>query len=323
MKNIITTICLFAFFSVGLYAQNTVYLNIEHYLGTEPFVLDQTATNNMGSTFAISRLEYYLSEMTIIHDGGQQTPVEDMYVLVDAASATSIELGTYMIDEVEAIKFYIGVDADNNHSDPASWPSDHPLAPQNPSMHWGWAAGYRFVALEGMGGASLNQLFELHGLGDDNYTKTTITTAAVAYGGEVHINLKADYEQALYDIEVDNGLIIHGDFGEAIEVIQNLAVHVFEGADVSSTTTEAVAEAHFQVYPNPSAGASVQVQLPFDARDNFQVRVTNALGQEVLLQQVAGTQGKLSLPKLTQGMYQLQLLQDGKILAHRSLVITQ
>ncbi|MBK7304311.1 MAG: hypothetical protein IPI90_13940 [Saprospiraceae bacterium] len=27
---------------------------------------------------------------------------------------------------------------------------DSPLAFQDPSMHWGWTSGYRFIALEGM-----------------------------------------------------------------------------------------------------------------------------------------------------------------------------
>ena len=41
-------------------------------------------------------------------------------------------------------------------------------------MHWGWTSGYRFVCAEGTAGASFNQTFELHGLGNTNYALQTI-----------------------------------------------------------------------------------------------------------------------------------------------------
>ena len=105
---------------------------------------------------------------TFVHDGGQQTAIPEAYVLangfVDGLHAS--RRGESGVNAVEDLMFNVGIDPDNNHADPASWPADHPLAPQVPSMHWGWAAGYRFVALEG-GTADAN--LEIHALGDDNH----------------------------------------------------------------------------------------------------------------------------------------------------------
>ena len=51
-------------------AQTNVTLNINHLLGEEPFRLSTTAQNNLGQAFNFSRLEYYLAEISLIHDQG-------------------------------------------------------------------------------------------------------------------------------------------------------------------------------------------------------------------------------------------------------------
>ena len=78
-----------------------------------------------------------------------ETAIPNKWVLVNASEATEVDLGSHDVTNVEAVHFHIGVDSSVNHSDPASYPMGHPLAPVFPSMHWGWAAGYRFVAIEG------------------------------------------------------------------------------------------------------------------------------------------------------------------------------
>lgn len=72
------------------------------------------------------------------------------------------------VNKVEAITFSVGVEQAYNHLDPASFPPDDPLAPQNPEMHWGWVSGYRFAAVEGEAGPNLDQHFEIHSIGDAN-----------------------------------------------------------------------------------------------------------------------------------------------------------
>ena len=136
------------------------------------------------------------AHVNVIHDGGQETPATGVYALVDASQPTTIDLGSLNITTVEGIKFYVGVNTPQNNQDPALWPSTHPLAPKNPSMHWGWASGYFFVAMSGNSGASLDKTFEVHALGNANYFSQTFTTTAATVNNEQVITLNADYAAA-------------------------------------------------------------------------------------------------------------------------------
>lgn len=51
--------------------------------------------------------------------------------------------------EYQAIRFGVGVPKEPNHGDPNRLAPDHPLHPVSNGMHWGWAGGYIFMALEG------------------------------------------------------------------------------------------------------------------------------------------------------------------------------
>ena len=323
MKRIFTLLFINLFLVVGLFAQNTVYLKINHFLGEEPFALNEMASNNLNNTYMVERLEYYLSEIAIYHDGGQETIVEDTWILVNAAEQTQVELGSYDIDQVESIKLHIGVDEAHNHLDPASWPMDHPLAPQNPSMHWGWAAGYRFIALEGVAGPNLDQIYQLHALEDDNYTKFTIATTATAASGEVHIELNADYTKGLENIDVDGGLIIHGGYFEAVDLIQNFAAYVFEGAFISTNLDEVNAAVQFDIQPNPTMDGNVILSFDKLQGEDYLVEVVNAQGQQVRLINQISTDQNLQLSNLGQGIYYVRLMQNGQLLATRSLVVTK
>ena len=217
MTKFVLSIATLLLMSFSIMAQNTVQLNINHKLGTDDFAMNTAAQNNMANDFNISRLQYYIAEISIVHDGGTETAITDLYALVDANNATQLDLGSHSITSIEGVNFHIGVDAGKNHADPASYSMSHPLAPKNPSMHWGWTSGYRFIAMEGNGGANLNQTFELHGLGDANYFKVTVpfATAMTATNNEFVLNVDADYTRILENVNVSSGLIVHGETGAA------------------------------------------------------------------------------------------------------------
>ena len=265
-------------------AQTNVALRIDHRVGQaevmEPLVVETPA----GETVEIDRLEYYLSMFTVVHDGGQETAIPEAYVLADGFTDGLHALGSVSgVNNVEALKFHVGIDPDNNHADPASWPADHPLAPQVPSMHWGWAAGYRFVALEG---GTADATLEIHALGDDNHYPGETEVAASIENGTLVLDVEADVLGFFNLLTVGSGLINHGEDAEAILVCNNLADHVFRlpgAANVADVTANVLDLALVPI----ENGAELQFGASCPA--GTQLELLDLLGRSV--QQVEVPQG--------------------------------
>lgn len=261
-------------------AQNDVILRINHKLDLETFALDAVAQNNLGNTFKATRLEYYISQFTIIHDGGVETIVPlDIIALVRPGEEefTLIELGNYEIGEVERVKFHIGVYEPVNNGDPTLFPADHPLAPQVPSMHWGWADGYRFVAYEGMGGVSFDQGFELHGLGNANYYSQEQEVVTEILGDVMLLKLDANYTEALRDIDISGGIISHGFTGMAKKVLENFRDYVF--GNYYASIDKQVANLDWSIFPNPTATNAVTIKVAGNTGEQYTIKLTNTAGQ--------------------------------------------
>ena len=320
--NKIFTLLLFTIASMfGLNAQNAVYLNINHKLGEEDFEMNKMAQNNLDENFLVTRMEYYLSEISITHDGGTVTNFEDTWILVDAGKKTNINLGNFDINNVEKIEFYIGVDATHNHTDPASYPANHPLSPKFPSMHWGWTAGYRFVAMEGFCGSNMDQVFQLHGLGDSNYSSVSIDLNAIPVDGQVTISLNADYTQALKNIDIQYGVVVHGESDEAQVCINNLARNVFTVSESTSATEEELQSIQFDIYPTVVSEDFIKV-LFNDSNVNYgDLVISDTSGK--ILQNNLGVKNEevIQLNGLNAGIYFVSLQVGHKTIATKRIVI--
>ena len=317
MKNftLFLVIAFTALITTNSIAQNTVELNIMHKLGSADFAFNASGTTSMGQTFSANRLEYYLSQFSITHDGGQNTVIEDVYVLVDAGSETSIDLGTHNIENVESVSFYVGVDYDANHADPSQWPMSHALAPKSPSMHWGWSSGYRFLAIEGVMGTNAD--FQIHALGDNNYFQNTVDVEAVAANGSLSIDIYGDYAEILNDIDLTGGLINHGSADEAKKSLENCRDLVFSSSAPVDTTDTAGAngiEALYQnlkvsLTPNPSTDGSFSVKLPEANRtvNNVEIKVFDFSGKEIFSNKMKTGENTMNVNSLSAGMYFVQV----------------
>ena len=109
MKNKFLLLLLAVLFSQGIFAQMNVSLHLHPKLGDQPFALNSTATAEMGYAFRVTRLQYYVSEIKLTHDGGQVTPVTDLYLLVTAQKDSIFDLGSFPVTTIEGIEFSIGV----------------------------------------------------------------------------------------------------------------------------------------------------------------------------------------------------------------------
>ncbi|WP_222164860.1 MbnP family protein [Edaphocola aurantiacus] len=252
MKNILFILGFLCTALIGN-AQKNITLKINHKLGSNSFAFNQTAQNDLNQQFQITRIDYYISKITLIHDGGMTTAVPDRYILAKGSNTVSELLGNFNITNIEGIRFSIGVDSPANNADPSLQPALSPLSFQSPSMHWGWSAGYRFVALEGKTGTGFSTVFELHGLWNANYFEQTVMVAGVNSGNNINIYLDADYTQALKGVNVSTGPLEHGHNGADLTVLQNFRDHVFT-AGSPTALYDMTLDKGVTVYPNPSKG---------------------------------------------------------------------
>lgn len=321
MKTRLLSLFAFLLTSLMVQAQTNVTLNIHHKLGDDAFAMETSVTNNAGSTFDYTRLEYYIAEISLIHDGGQETMIEDRYMLVDATEETSEFLGDLAITNIEAIRFHIGVNEDNNHTDPTTYHSSHPLSPQLPSMHWGWTSGYRFGAFEGNSGTSLNQIWQIHALEDENYFMTEVALDLAIIDNELTIDLDADYIRVVENIDLDSGPITHGGYGEAKVSLRNFQDYVFSPSSLINSNEEAFAINAFKVYPNPGTTKAANIFIATDTDEVYQLQVTNAQGQLVRQMTQVRSNNEIDLGLETAGLYFLSLQQNGKVVMTERLVI--
>jgi hypothetical protein len=274
--------------SLWFHAQTAVKLLINHKLNGQPFLSTMTATNDIGNTFNVARMQYYMSKITVIHDGGQQTDATGLYVLVDAKNSTVIDLGIMAnISTIEGISFAIGVNTPQNHQDPAGWPATHPLSPKNPSMHWGWTSGYFFIAMSGDAGIAINQAYEIHALDDSNYFTQTHTLIATQQGTDLIIALDAEYAEGLRSINVNSGLVSHGATGACATICTNFRDLVFSAAVAPNTTgiPENDPDLRPFVFPNPTANGSFRINATRLPEGIQSLRITDITGRTILSQE--------------------------------------
>ena len=292
-------------------------------LGNAPFAMN-TPVQAGTYEYKITRLEYYVSNIRITHDGGQDTPLTDLYLLVRTEADSVFDLGTLTgIGNVESISFSIGIDQAHNHLDPSTYPAGHPLALHNPSMHWGWAGGYRFVAMEGLVGASFDNVFEVHALGDQNYKNTTVpATAQVEPNGDRTIRLNADYARLLENIDVSQGLISHGTIDEAATLLSNMHELVFS-AQTTGTGTPAF-EGNFRLSANPMAAPEAAAVMSLPAGFDYRITLTDLAGRTIMNRTVADSATTLSFGNnVAPGVYLVCLWQNERPVATEKLVVTQ
>ncbi len=270
----------FVLFNITLGAQpKELVLNFHHTMDGQALTNALVGVNNLGNQFKYSRLQYYVDDIEIIYNQGDTFSYPGV-LLIDALSEenTTVNLGSLDFNSISAVRFAVGVGPDLNNLDPSVYPTTHPLAPKFPSMHWGWAAGYRFVCAEGLGSASFNQTFELHGLGNGNYAMQTIPTAGTTLSNDtLLVNIEADYSELTKNITVASGTISHGETGDAFQALKNFNNDVFKSAEGNPALTDHEHDmAALSIHPNPSNG-----EVFFTGIDGADLIIYNALGTVV------------------------------------------
>ena len=292
-------------------------------LADQPFEYGLAVQSDMGYYFMINRLQYYVSEIKLIHDGGQVTPVTDLYLLVDPVGKTIFELGNFPITDLEKIQFSVGVDSAHNHLDPSTYPIEHPLAHQDPSMHWGWFSGYRFIALEGWAGTApdaLTNSYQIHTIADANYRTIVLDVEEATSGDEMNIFIEAEYKNMLQDIDVSEGMISHGANGPAKKIADNARDVVFSQGEITGTSDIRNLLA-IQLMPNPAYGQTVLSFEDVQSKE-LSLTITDLRGGLVLSETLNSSQATYPINcDWAPGVYIVNLYDDEKLIAVEKLVV--
>jgi hypothetical protein len=294
----------------SLQGQKNVIIHFVQKAGSEDFALGNVITSDAGYAYKPTRLQYYVSLPVVIHDGGQLAYPHTRYFLVNAAEDAYLDLGTMNVENIEGVVFSIGVDQARNHLDPAQYPAGHPLAPQNPSMHWGWVAGYRFLVMEGDAGNNFLYSFEIHSIGNELYQTLNLETGAEADGDNLVIHLQADYNKLLQDIDVSGGLTAHGNLGPAAKIMENIGAIVFSPLSPSSLSDRGF-EGSFSIGPNPAIGGQAQASLYLPAGHAYRLTLADLTGRTLSSYDLGEGFSSLDIQSPGAGMYLVQLWQNG------------
>jgi hypothetical protein len=290
MKKTIYCFCALLIANVVIAQSKTVILNVEHRIGTDTCTSGVEGINNLGNPFKLNRIQYYMDEIILVHDGGSKDTAMAL-ALVDGFSQTSLNLGTFAVDSLESVRFAIGVNASLNHLDPTTYNPNHPLAPKSPSMHWGWTGGYRFIAAEGLGGSTFSQIFEFHGLGDGNYAHLTLPTSGTLLGSDtLMITIIADYNELFRGVNLGSGPISHGETGGAAQTLHNMNNYVFTSGEGNAAMNLAEMIPVIGIYPNPSNG-----QFIIESSKAGTYEVLDVLGRKIKKGTLVAGTNKVSL----------------------------
>lgn len=330
MKQIHATLLLITAFTAASFAQNNnIVVSFDHKAGAEPMVLGQTVFSIWnGKKVLLNRAQFYVSDISLHRADNTSVLLSDKYLLVNAnAPAAEHSLGTWPIESVQGTTLHLGIIKAVNHSDPAIYPTGHPLAPQNPSMHWGWAAGYRFIAMEGKvdndGDGVPESVFEFHNVGDDFYKAVELSSTATAANGTLHLRYTLNYAQLFKNLSMSGNLIQHGNAPLNV-VMNNNAVgeNFLAMSSTSSTHDVATNSLQVSVSPNPfSSETTLRYELP--AADALTLTLSNALGQPVRTLSGLPASGSVLLERgdLPTGLYQCAFFENGQLMARKQLIV--
>jgi len=330
MKRISTLFLLFIAIAATAFSQNNhVVFSFDHKVGADSLVINQTVFSIWNNKkVKLSRAEFYISEAEIHHPDGVVMPLTDQYLLVNAKNPEAeFDLGSWPVDAAHGVTLHLGVPQSVNHLDPASYPASHPLSPQNPSMQWGWTAGYRFLVLEGKvdnnGDGVPETTFEFHNLGDALYKTLELTGMKEAHNGVLHLHFVLDYAQLFKNLAMTGNLIQHGSASLNVNVMNNAATQNFITLPTVLATHEVESNSlNIKAFPNP-ANIETLLEYTLPASGSLDLILTNTLGQTVRTLSGLPATGtvRLETASLPEGIYQYVFYENGDLLARKQLMV--
>ncbi len=151
-------------------------------------------------TLRITRFAALVSGVSLARADGGAVRLDGQYGFIDAESGKlNMTLRNVPEGDYVGLEFQLGLPASVNHADPAQWAAGHPLNPIVNGLHWGWAGGYVFAAIEGRwraAGMPEERGFSYH-LATDARVMCVGFVALVKVAGPTTVSLALDLGKAV------------------------------------------------------------------------------------------------------------------------------
>ena len=277
------TLCLLFFVPLISFSQKSIFLNLNPVFLGVPLELGTTYTHPSDQSFSIDYFNYYVSDVIITHDGGQEFTAMPSVHLATMEDYT-LFLGNYDIQNVEHIEFTLGVPERFNTQDGAeaidisSYPENHPLSFQDPGMYWGWAYGYMHVVTAGM------PFFELHNVGPQLARQVSLDVIPTETSStQIDIELFCNVDRWFNSIEFSTMLLSHGAGPENVQMMSNLLTD-----EVFSVSAQAIIPEYIntQAFAYHNAQGLNVANIPSQAKF---LKVSDQLGRLIQSQTISGT----------------------------------
>jgi hypothetical protein len=303
--------------SIFARSQKNVFLNLTPLFGNQTFALNQTFIGNDGIAVQIQDFNYYLSDVKIFHDNGQQTNLPTSIWLV-TPTQHSLYLGYLAVEQIDSINFTIGVPKRYNTQtgalaqDISTYPETHPLSFQSPSMYWGWSFGYMHMITGGKADSNNdgvpNAYFELHNLGNNNQQSVTLPTIQTTTGSQTDLFYNCHIDRWLNQMPLSSVGVLHGETGLNQSVMQNVNTQDVFTLNPAAT----IQENHNLLVSWKQNATEITIQcLQNQSIKNYQV--FSNIGQKVLDHQVNTPSASVPLEQLQSGLYLIRTeMNNGK-----------
>ena len=216
-----TAFCLLAAEAGWAAAGPALHIDIVPRYNAAALVFGRAAqTNAAAQEFSVTRLDFLLSDFALHRRGGAWLQASNWQTCIKLgegrsnATVAGLESGTY-----DRIRFHVGLTPELNHSDPALYPPGHPLNPNLNGLHWGWAGGYVFFALEGLWRDERNQWrgYSFH-LGNDPQLMTIELPVALELNEDKSLVLTLDLDGLLARKLGEDNASTHSRTGDELAV---------------------------------------------------------------------------------------------------------
>lgn len=172
-------------------------VNLQAYVGSQPLNFSNTVYTDGNTEFYFSKLKFFTSHFTLVRADNTEVAFKDAMFFDWSDNnwksfSANVDAGTY-----KGIKFYVGLDPQQNSTNPDDYKSNEPLGPKT-DMFWDWMK-HIFVLLEGradtIGQNFVNSKALRYHTGTDTCYRVVVITGndiVINQGTNKNLNLNVD-----------------------------------------------------------------------------------------------------------------------------------